>query len=322
MNWVVFSYSLPAKLRSSPRVTLWRRLKRLGAVSLAGGVQILPEREDTVEALQWLAQEIRQAHGEALVMHVERIEGLTDRQLIDQFHAARQSEYAEITESAEELEKKLTKPVRPEDRSLHLETLARLQRRQTEIARIDYFDSPDGQRVTARLAKIQQALSQAESPAAKVERARVADYQARHWVTRPHPHVDRLACAWLIRKFIDRQASIRYALHAKPGEVAFDTEDGEFGHRGNRCTFEMMIAAFDLSDPALPAVAEIVHEIDLQDGRYARPEISGIDSILAGWQAAAWSDAEREAQGLALFEGLYVSLTKISADKGRRHTRR
>src|SRR5512136_282876 len=104
MNWVVFSYSLPTKAVSSPRVTLWRRLRRLGAISPAGGVQVLPARDECIEAFQWLAQEIRQAHGEAVVMRVEQFEGLTDQQLIDQFQTARTEEYGEVEEQIAELE--------------------------------------------------------------------------------------------------------------------------------------------------------------------------------------------------------------------------
>ncbi len=322
MNWIVFAYSLPAKLRSSPRVTLWRRLKRLGAISPAGGVQILPEREDTVEALQWLAQEIRQAKGDAVIMHVDRFEGLTDEQLIEQFHAARQADYAEIVEVAEELEKMLSKSPKPEDRSRYQEAAAKLRRRHAEIGRVDYFDSPHGQHVGVRLAKIEQALSAVKAADTKIDRVRIPDYRGRKWITRPHPHVDRLACIWLIRKFIDPKAKVRYALRAKPSEIAFDMDTGEFGHRGNLCTFEMMRSAFGLDDPALRAIAEIVHEIDLRDGRYARPEIAGVDSILEGWQAAHLADSVCEAQGLALFEGLYTSLSNAATTRAKRKTRR
>ena len=103
MDWVVFSYSLPTKAVSSPRVALWRRLKRLGAISPAGGVQVLPARDECIEAFQWLAREIRQAKGEALLMRVEQLEGLTDQQLIDLFRTARDEEYTQVEAQAAEL---------------------------------------------------------------------------------------------------------------------------------------------------------------------------------------------------------------------------
>src|SRR5918911_2849116 len=88
MQWIVFSYSLPSQSRSAPRVALWRRLRRLGAVTPAGGVYVLPARDECLEAFQWLAQEIRQAQGDALVMRVEQFEGLDQQQLIGLFNAA------------------------------------------------------------------------------------------------------------------------------------------------------------------------------------------------------------------------------------------
>ena len=131
-------------------------------------------------------------------------------------------------------------------------------------------------------------------------------------MTRPRPHVDRLACAWLIRRFVDPQAEIRYAAQAEEGEVSFDMRNAEIGHRGGLCTFETMLAAFGLAeDAALAAVAEIVHEIDLRDGAGARPEIPGIDAALRGWSAAGWTDAELERHGIALFEGLYLALQQM-----------
>src|SRR5512135_7318 len=117
MNWIVFSYSLPGKSGSGPRVNLWRRLRRLGAISPAGSAQVLPARDECLEAFQWLAREIRQAHGEAIVMRVEQFEGMSDQQLIDLFHAARGEDYAGIERHIAELDKTLSKRLKTEDRS-------------------------------------------------------------------------------------------------------------------------------------------------------------------------------------------------------------
>jgi hypothetical protein len=322
MNWIVFSYSLPGKSGSGPRVSLWRRLRRLGAISPAGGAQVLPARDECLEAFQWLAREIRQAKGEAVVMRVEQFEGLTDQQLIDQFHAAREEDYAEIERSVTELDKTLGKRTKPEDRSIAREALEKLRRRYLEIRRVDYFNSPAGDHLANHLSQVEQALSAAApAPMADIEKRAIGDYCHKQWVTRPRPHVDRLACSWLIRRFIDAGASIRYAEDAKSGEIAFDMDEGEFGHRGNLCTFEVLRLAFALDDPALPTMAEIVHEIDLHDGRYVRSEIAGIDAILNGWQQTNWTDAEREAHGIAFFEGLYQTLASNVAAAARRKRR-
>lgn len=310
MNWIVFTYSLPGKSGSGPRVSLWRRLRRLGAISPAGGAQVLPARDDCLEAFQWLAREIRQAKGEAVVMRVEQFEDLTDQQLIELFHAAREEDYAELERQVVELGKAQGKRAKEAERSPARDELEKLRRRYLDIRRVDYFNSPAGDRVADQLSRVEQLFSPAPPiSAAGLEKRSVGDYRHKPWVTRPRPHVDRLACSWLIRRFVDATASIRYAERPRSGEIAFDMDEGEFGHRGNLCTFEVMRSAFALDDPALRVVAEIVHEIDLRDGRYLRSEIAGIDAILNGWQQTAWPDAEREAHGIAFFEGLYQTLS-------------
>jgi hypothetical protein len=322
MNWIVFSYSLPGKSGSGPRVNLWRRLRRLGAISPAGGAQVLPAREECLEAFQWLAREIRQAKGEAVVMRVEQFDGLTDQQLIDRFHVAREEDYAEIERSVKELARTLSKRAKPDDRSIAREAIDKLRRRYLEIRRVDYFNSPVGDRLANRLSQVEQVLSAATpTPAADIEKRTGGAYRHKQWVTRPRPHVDRLACSWLIRRFIDAGASIRYAQAPRSSEIAFDMDEGEFGHRGNLCTFEVLRLTFALDDPALLTLAEIVHEIDLHDGRYVRPEIAGVEAILNGWQQTSWADAEREAHGIAFFEGLYQTLASnlaAAAPKKRR----
>jgi hypothetical protein len=321
MPWLIFSYSLPSGGRSSPRVAVWRRLRALGAVSPKGGVHVLPPRDDCVEALQWLAQEVEQAHGEALLMRVDRFEGLSDAQLIALFQAARRADYAALDERAAALEqavagrRKETQRDDPEAREL----LARFRRERADIARTDFFDSPAGAEVASRLAKIEQLLAPAREENAPAMRASRSAYRNKRWVTRPRPHVDRLACAWVIRRFINPRAVIRYSNSPRPDEVPFDTGRGPFSHHGNFCTFEVMTRIFGLNNAAVAAIAEIVHEIDLRDGRYAPPEAPGIDAVLRGWTSR--SDAEREAQGIALFDSLHAAFSQRTSP-ARARTRR
>lgn len=318
MSWVVFSYSLPSTSRSSGRVAVWRRLRSLGAISPKGGIYVLPGRDECVEAFQWLGQEVEQAKGEALIMRVERFEGLKDAQLIELFQRARKRDYQELDGQAAQLEKFIRRKRQPRDLARARDMLAKLRRERADIARIDFFDNPEGAQVTSRLARIAQALSPSQAPSPDVAPAAVAAYRRKRWVTRPHPHVDRLACAWFIRRFINPRAVIRYVNTPRPGEVSFDMSNAEFGHRGNLCTFETMVKAFGFNDPRLQAIAEIVHEIDLRDGRYTRPEIAGVDAVLSGWKA--FSDAERESHGMALFEGLYGALAKATPRASREET--
>ena len=297
MPWLALTYSLPSAAASSRRVAVWRRLRALGAVSPTGSLYLLPESDENQEALDWLAQEIETAGGEALVLRIERLEGEAERRVIELSRTARDEDYQKIAAEAEQTGKTGLR-----------ERVERLRRRLAEVSRIDFFQAPGRTAAEAALARLETALGHGESgremPYADLER-----YRGRLWVTRPRPHVDRLACAWLIRRFVDPQAEIRYADTAEAGEVSFDMRNAELGHRGNRCTFETMVAAFGLEeDPALAALAEIVHDIDLRDGVSARPEIPGVDAALRGWSAAGWPDAELERHGIALFEGLYRGL--------------
>jgi hypothetical protein len=306
---MVFSYSLPSKSSSSPRVALWRRLRRLGAISLKGGIHVLPARDECIESFQWLAQEVQQAKGEALVMRVERFEGLANEEIIELFRTAKSEEYQEIEAQAIELEKAVNSNTTLEERSGMLETLEKLRKQHTEIARVDFFDCSDGPRITSHLNRIAQALSPSPSLVFGIPRTAIAQYQDKSWVTRPRPYVDRLACIWLIRRFINPSAVIRYSHSAEPDEIAFEMKKAQFEHCGNLCTFEVMVKAFDLEDSGMQVIGEIVHEIDLRDGLFARPETVGVEALLQGWLLANLSDTELESRGVALFEGLYTAFS-------------
>jgi hypothetical protein len=287
-------------------VALWRRLRRLGAIAPTGGIYILPAQDECVEAFQWLAQEIRQVHGEAVMMRVEQFEGLSDPQLIELFQQARREEYKELEAQVAGLEER----AQMEDYAQVHNELDKLHRQYADIARVDYFHCPEGTLLAARLAKVTHMLrtSPNQAPLIQISPAAIAAYKDKRWVTRPRPHVDRLACVWLIRRFINPTAAIRYSLQPEPDEITFDMSEAQFGHQGNLCTFETMLATFNLTEPGLQALAEIVHEIDLRDGNYNRPEIAGVEAILKGWLLADLSDLELETHGVALFEGLYAML--------------
>lgn len=312
------SYSLPAGSSSSRRVAVWRRLRQLGAQSPAGSLSLLPPTDENVEALHWLAEEIESAGGEAIVLSVERLEGAAEGRLINDFREARNEEYRQLAAECAELADQVE--ASPAGGAPFRSRLEELRRRFAESARLDAFQAPGRAAAAAALARVEAALrgDRGGAPGVPdVPHVETADYKGRRWVTRPRPHVDRLASIWLIRRFIDPQARVRYGDTPRRGEIPFDMPGAPFGHRGGRCTFETLIAAFGLSgdsgDPALDLLAEIVHEIDLGDGTSARPEIAGLAGILRGWLAAGWSDAAIESAGIPLFEGLYGSLAAAQA---------
>lgn len=244
-------------------------------------------------------------------MRVTQFEGLTDQQVVGLFCAARVEDYRHVETHIADLKQSLADGKAP-DMSQARDSLARMRRRYEDIARIDYFECQEGKRVASLLDSVERSLSPAASASHTIPRADAAQFRDRRWVTRPHPHVDRMACAWLIRRFIDPKATIRYSNRAEGDEVAFDMNRGEFGHRGSLCTFETMKLAFGLESPELEPIAEIVHEIDLHDDRYAWPETAGIERLLDGWALAGLPDDELESKGISLFEGLHAAFSKSS----------
>lgn len=303
VSWVVFSYSLPQGNRASLRVSFWRRLRRIGAYSPKVGVYVLPSNDDNIEAFDWMAQEAKHAGGDALVMHVERFEGLSDQTLIDAFNQTRLQAYAELEPDVAALEHEMRAVSQDSERHrmLHV-ALARVRRRLEETLAIDFFKSEAGQDLFMRLDAIQTRLraprSEGIMPVSRQQ------YIGKTWVTRPRPFIDRLACAWLIRRFIEEHACIRYGTDITEGEITFDMPDAVFGHRGDDCSFESMIKEFDVHDPAVLRIAQIVHAIDLRDERFDVPEALGVQAVLRGWQRSNLPDEEIERRGLALFDAL------------------
>lgn len=310
MKWVGFASTLVANSSSSQRVAVWRRLRQLGAISPAGSLYLLPATEVNAEAFDWLAKEIEDEGGEALVLRIEALQGAAEGRLVELFRSARDEDYRKLAAEADEALAAFQGGEHgPEAEDGFRDRLERLRRRFAEVSRLDFFQAAEGPAASAALARLEEAVVRRDPAAGEIPAASREDYRGRRWVTRPRPHVDRLACAWLIRRFIDPEAEIRYADAPEPGEVSFDMRRADFGHVGNRCSFETMLTAFGLKDPGLAALAEVVHEIDLRDGRSTRPEIAGVDSILAGWSTLNLPDHEKERLGTTLFEGLYGTLS-------------
>ena len=289
-GWLLFIHQIPPK-PDYFRVKVRRRLQRIGAVPLKNSVYLLPAREETVEDFQWLLREVRAEGGEATLCRADILDGASDGEVEALFRAERQADYAAIQRDAAALGDE-----GPDDANL-----GRLRRRMEETARIDFFAAP-GRDAAER------AIERAARPGAAG-----ADVEGRPrgrtWVTRPGVGVDRMASAWLIRRFIDPDARFAFAPAAEAGAMSgvlrFDMYEGEFTHEGDRCTFEVLLDRFRLDEPALRAVADLVHDIDCKEDRYARPETPGIAAIVDGIRRSVTDDAARLDQGVFVFEGLY-----------------
>jgi hypothetical protein len=179
---------------------------------------------------------------------------------------------------------------------------------------IDFFGADRRVPLEGLLAELEDRIAEpasGESPEATPSDAdALQNYRGRTWVTREGVYVDRIASAWLIRRFIDPEARFKF-VPAKgytpaPGELRFDMFEAEFTHQGDRCTFEVLLEQAGLDDPALQAIAEVVHDIDLKDGKFGRDETAGIASLVTGIARARPRDEERLTQGAAVFENLYA----------------
>ena len=201
----------------------------------------------------------------------------------------------------------------PEQRAEAKAQLARLKARLAQVTAIDFFGANGREAAEGLLAELEGRLREKESRRSRPSRRRPTEprrAQGRTWVTRQGVHVDRIASAWLIRRFVDPEARFKFVpakgYVPEPGELRFDMFEAEFTHEGDRCTFEVLLERVGLDEPALRAIAEIVHDIDLKDGKFGRPEAAGIKTLIAGICAATGDDEERLARGGAVFEDLYA----------------
>ena len=311
-RWLLLIHQIPPKPNYF-RVKIWRRLQRLGSVAIKNSVYVLPKGDSTSEDFQWVLREIVEGGGEASICEARFIDGLSNPQVEALFRTAREADYDQLAEEARALLKNFPLGRKlPVDRLAEAEgNLGRLNRQLAEVIRIDFFS-------TLKRVVTQRAISELEAHLIQVRRGPVDTIapslslealQGRTWVTRKGIHIDRIASAWLIRRFIDPKAKFKFVLskgyQPKKDELRFDMFDAEFTHQGNRCTFEVLIERTGLKEPALRPIAEIVHDIDLKDEKFGRQEVLGIDRLIDGMLLTQKEDEMRLTRGMAIFGDLY-----------------
>ena len=307
VRWLLLIHQLPAK-PAYARVKIWRRLKGLGAVTVKNSVYALPANAETKEDFAWLVREIAELGGEAFVCEARLVDGLGDGEVEALFCAARDEDYAEVAAAARELADGNTGDTE------RAGPVARLRKQLDEIVAIDFFGAEGREPAQGLVSGLEAGLQEKEGDVTATEtKATPGPLKNRVWVTRQGVQVDRIASAWLIRRFVDPAARFKFVpgsgYVAQPGELRFDMFEGEFTHRGERCTFEVLLAETGLDDPALDAIAEIIHDIDLKDGKYGREEAAGVRSLIAGIAASSPDDEQRLARGAVLLDDLYSSFT-------------
>ena len=308
--WLLLIHQIPPN-PSYLRVKIWRRLQTLGAVAIKSSVYALPNTDGSREDFEWMLREIVKIGGEATVCEAKLVDGLSDEDVERSFRAARDADYAEVAEAARVLRSALSAKATSRNPSAQTQAdVARLRKRLTDIASIDFFGAAGREAAEGRVSALEARLRPDDVPhEGKREVLNPDAHRRRTWVTRTGIHVDRIASAWLIRRFIDAKARFKFVAgkeyQPRPQELRFDMFEAEFTHEGDRCTFEVLTSRFGLGERALTAIAEIVHDIDLKDGKFQRPEGPGIDRLIAGIAMANKDDETRLAVGSGVFDGLY-----------------
>ena len=299
---------------SSLRVRIWRRLRSLGAVPLKRSAYLLPDTPERYEDFQWLTQEIQREGGEATLIRVQQIENVTEEDVRRLFHEPRDKDYRQLAARYRKLLQRLDRKSTA-TRARVQEELARLSRDHQRIRDVDFFEARGGAEVRRLEEAIAMRTRRPES-ARREERPTLdlSTLRGRRWVTRPRPHIDRVASAWLIKRFIDADAEFVFAppVEFPKDAIPFDAPGVELSHHGEDCTFETLVRRARLKDRRLVRLAEVVHEADLRDGKYPHEEARGIDVAVRALLAASSDDHQVLAQGMALFEGLYANTSRRS----------
>ncbi len=298
--WLLFIFQIPQG-KASARVRVWRKLQSYGALAWKNAAYILPHVPANLEKFQWLAAEVRKHHGEASIAEVLRIEGHTERQMIGLFNEARRRDY-------ETLIGELRFALRPSGGNSRRDALARLNRRLAEVTALDVFECGKRREAERLIKEMESQYRLGTAGDALVRVRQIKEFRGRVWMTRPRPEVDRVASAWLIRRFVDPRARFVFSPDPNdhPGALRFDMFEGEFTHFGDDCTMETLLKVFDLRDKRLRAIAQLVHDADLEDNKFGRAEGRAVDFTLKGWGKMKWSDMKILRRGFELFDALYL----------------
>jgi len=295
--WLLLVFTLPTA-KASERVGVWRKLQRYGALALPASGYVLPNNAINQERFEWLATSIRSSKGNAAVAQVRSFDALEREQLERMFNEARAREYQALAGEIKEISGSRN----PEKTQAGT---VRLSRRLQQIIEIDFFGCPMRGQVEEALRRLETGGGSAmEGPG----KHNAKNYRGKSWITRPRPGIDRVASAWLIRRFIDPKAKFLFHADASrhPRAIPFDMFTGQgFGHAGNDCTFETLMKSFGIKDARVALVAQAVHDADLADERFGRDEALGIDRTLNGWASQRVSDEELLRRGMEMIEGLY-----------------
>ena len=306
-NWLTLILGLPTA-NATERMRAWRALKASGAAVLRDGAYLLPDNGVCREALASVERDILAINGTAYILPVVDPHGERFVELFD-----RSEDYNKLRTEIEECRGQLN----AENALAITKQIRKLRKAYDQLASIDYFPGKPKQQIDSALQELETAVSRALSPDEPHSRNQpitalnLGDYQGRVWATRKRPWVDRLACAWLISRFIDPQAQILWLnspIDCPADALGFDFDEATFSHVGNRVTFETLQASFELQEPGLNRIAALVHYLDV--GGIQPVEAAGIERVLAGLRETITHDDHLLAAASAIFDGLLAAFVK------------
>ena len=313
--WLVFIMSQPGK-STTPRIRLWRLLKGLGAAVLRDGVYLVPQRESLRQALEEQVQTVQRSGGAASLLAVEPVTD-TDSQFRALFD--RSEDYAALLAAIDQWRPRMSEGTETQARR----QLQQWRREHEAIVAIDYFPGPAQTQSAQALAEAEAAINRHFSPDEPrplhtgIRRLERTAYRGKCWATRQRVWVDRVASAWLIRRFIDPEARfvwLRVPQDCPADAIGFDFDGAMFTHTENRVTFEVLLASFDLAtDPALTRLGVLVHALDV--GGVPVPEAAGFEAILTGTRASYADDDQILTAMTPVLDALYSAFGQETLDE-------
>lgn len=298
-KWLLLIHQIPPK-PDYFRVKIWRKLQQVGAIPIKQSVYALPRNEQTYEDMLWILREIISGGGEASLSEASFLEGLSDEQIIAMFNTARDADYHRLSEEIRALTEEYS-----------VKQLHKLKKQFQDIVSIDFFRASEREAAHAAIAEAESLLKNSVRSAPKLPAQNI---KGRTWITRKGIYADRMSSAWLIRRFIDSEARFKFvsakSYRPETDELRFDMAQAEFTHENDLCTFEVLKERFNLEHPALAAIAEIIHDIDLKDEKFSRPETAGITAVFSGIAMREPDDETRLEQGTVLLDSLYEYFSK------------
>jgi hypothetical protein len=307
IRWLLFTTSLSGRAASTARVRLWRALKDLGVGSLRDGVSLLPATAGTRAAFETLAREVGAEGGTAWLLELPAQTPPVDETLTGLFD--RSADYAELLQTLTLVATELTML----DEGAARRALRQAAKSLADVERSDFFPGPSRDQARAALAGLEAEINRQYSPqepspgSGEVQRLDAAAFQGRLWATRRHLWVDRVASAWLIRRFVDPGARFLWLAapaDCPPDALGFDYDGADFSHVGDKVTFEVLLASFGLdTDPGLTRLGQLVHSLDA--GGLPVAEAAGFEAMLAGLRDAAADDDALLAAATPLLDALH-----------------